>query len=267
MDYFLDDRFKPSRMYNDSDLENFSKYKYFGKYRPRGVLSGLLVIKNTRTPIEFIQPNRPKITIRLRIHESFTENGSAIFLAYLQKNKTDESQILMIEDLLLFENKNLFQTMNFEDRWKLVEHFFTSTSPKLFTQDSIISNNIYVKCSTYYSMIDIPKPELLTTIDSSLTNPILEMIPNNKNMKKIIILLEKESDSKVFIAERIIGKGPDLFYLKKEESKESDEYLEKIAAVQKLEISKALRKLTTAKVKCIYNEKFEKYEIIEIINS
>lgn len=259
MDYFMDERFKHSRMYNDSDLDSFSKYKYFAKYRPRGILSGLLVIKNNKTPIEFIQPNRPKLSIRLRIHESFTEKGPAIFLAYLQKNKSDDFQTLMIEDLLLYENKNLFQTMSFDERWKIVNNFFTSTSPKLFTADSIISNNIKVECSVYYSLFELPKPEEL----KEFNNPILEMVPNNKNMKKIIILLEKEEHSKVFIAERILGKGPDLFYLKKEGT---EEYLEKIAAIQKLTISKELRKLTTAKVKCIYNEKFEKYEIIEIIN-
>jgi hypothetical protein len=259
MEYFIDERFKHSRMYNDSDLESFSKYKYFGKYRPRGVLSGLLVIKNNKTPIEFIQPNRPKITIRLRIHESFTEKGPAIFLAYLIKNKSDNSQTLMIEDILLYENKNLFQTMNFDERWKIVNHFFTSTSPKLFTADSILSNNIKVQCAVYYSLFELPKPEDQTDI----LNPILEMIPNNKNMKKVIILLEKDDDCKVFIAERILGKGPDLFYLKKEGT---EEYLEKIAAIQKLSISKELRKLTTVKVKCIFNEKFDKYEIVEIIS-
>lgn len=256
MDFVLDERFRYSRMYNDDDLVHFSRFKYFAKYRPRKILSGFLVIKNNISPIEFIQPHKPKMLIPLRIDESFTKNGPAVFLAYLYKKKEDDFQTLTIEDIFVYENKNLFSTMNFEDRWKIIDMFVNSKSPKFFTPDRIISNNIKVECAEYKSLVDLEKEEIHSDYD------VLEMIPNNKNMKKIIILLEKEDNSTVFIAEKIVGKGPDLFFLKKYEG---DEYLEKIAAVQSLAISKALRKLTTARVKCVFNEKFEKYEIIEVL--
>lgn len=252
MDFFLDARFKGSRMYNDYDLENFAKYKYFAKYRPRGVLSGLLIIKDKTSPIEFIQQNKAKLIMRFRFDESLTEKGPIIFYAYLTQGSEKHSQKLIIEDLFLYENVNYFQTRNFDDRWKIIQTIFTN--PKLFVQDTIISNNIKIECAVYYSVSELKKPE---------ENFVLEMVPNNKNMKRIIILLEKEDDSMIFTAEKIIGKGPDLFFLKDEKK---DEYMEKIAGIQSLEISKVLRKASTAKVKCLYNEKFEKYVIIEVLS-
>ena len=251
MDYFFDARFKGSRMYNEYDLDNFAKYKYFAKYRPRGVLSGLLVIKDSSSAIEFHQHNRPKINMRFRFDEKLTTKGPVVFYAYLTKKK-DGSQTVVIEDLYLYENANLFQTMNFEERWKLVVSIFSSTSPKYFTQDTIISNNIKIECARYFSLADLKKSDDFD---------VLEMVPNNKNMKRTIILLEKEDSSKYFIAEKIVGKGPDLFFLKNEGS---EEYLEKIAGIQSLEVSKALQKVGTAKVKCMFNEKFDKFVIVEV---
>jgi hypothetical protein len=253
MDFVLDEHFRYSRMYIDDDLTHFSRYKYFCKYRPRKILSGFLVIKNNTSPIEFIQQHKPKMTIPLRIDESFTKSGPAIFLAYLYRKTGDDFDTLILEDIFVYENKNLFSTMNFEDRWKIMDYFVNNKTPKIFTPDRIISNNIKVECAEYKSLSELEKHK---------EYDVLDMVPNNKNMKKIIILLEKEDDSEIFIAEKIVGKGPDLFFLKKSEG---DEYLEKIAAIQSLAISKALRKLTTAKVKCKYNEKFEKYEIIEVL--
>lgn len=253
MDFFTDSRFKASRMYNDYDLENFAKYKYFAKYRPRGVLSGLLVIKDKTSPIEFIQQNKPKISLKFRFDESLTEKGPLIFYTYLTNGSVDKStQTLIIEDLFLFENVNYYQTKNFDDRWKTIQRIFTN--PKLFVQDTILSNNMKIECANYYSLAELKKPE---------ENIVLEMIPNNKNMKRVIVLLEKEDNSIIMLAEKIIGKGPDLFFLKDETK---DEYLEKIAGIQSLEISKALRNTTTAKVKCIYNEKFEKFVIVEVLS-
>lgn len=252
MDFFTDCRFKASRMYNDYDLENFAKYKYFAKYRPRGVLSGLLVIKDDKTPIEFIQQNKPKLSLKFRFDKSLTEKGPLIFYGYISSSSDKENQTFIIEDLFFFENVNYYQTKNFDDRWKTIQRIFTN--PKLFVQDTILSNNIKIECANYCSLSELKKPE---------EHIVLEMIPNNKNMKRVIVLLEKEDDTVIMIAEKILGKGPDLFFLKDETK---DEYLEKIAGIQSLEISKALRNATTAKVKCIYNEKFEKFVIVEVLS-
>ena len=252
MDFFTDSRFKASRMYNDYDLENFAKYKYFAKYRPRGVLSGLLVIKDNSSPIEFLQQNRPKITMHFRFDKSLTEKGPMIFYSYIVSSSDRSIQTLIIEDLFLFENVNYYQTKNFDDRWKTIQSIFSN--PKLFVQDTILSNNMKIECANYVSLSELKKPE---------ENIVLEMVPNNKNMKRVIVLLEKEDDSVIMIAEKIVGKGPDLFFLKDEKK---DEYMEKIAGIQSLEISKTLRKAKTAKVKCIYNEKFEKFVIVEVLS-
>ena len=99
-----------SRIMKEGDIALLEKDQFVVSSRPRGVLSGFLVIVPNTGYAVYIPPNGsiqgPK-RIRMRLSNYVIENG-AIFSCYCKKDKN-----IVIEDVLIWNNKNVWLSLSF----------------------------------------------------------------------------------------------------------------------------------------------------------
>jgi len=232
---------KPHRLWTTTDATFLTTRIFYAGTRPRGVLSGLFVITTLSEPAQFYSISGIK-DVRLRLNDSFYEDGRTVFLAY------EHDTILMLEDVLVWKGKNVWNSESFQTRWDLFSEFLKEYMPDLELQGIKLSIAVYV------SLKDMKIPP---------EGYLVEFIPNQSRQKRLIVMVEAEIAKEItWIATRETARGPDVYSVAKTGSTES----EGIACVQSLAVSRALRlmKEDSFRVNCKWHERFKKWEIVEV---
>jgi hypothetical protein len=181
--------------------------------------------------------------IRIRLNDSFYEEGMTVFLAY------ESNDTLFLEDVLIWKGNEIWSRETFQHRWGLFQQFLKEWMPDTGLQSKTIS------IASYTSLQELNVPP---------AGMIVELIPNQARQKRLIVLLQEEAPltKGVWIATREIARGPDVYSVTKKGSTES----EGIACVQSLAVSRALRlvKEESFPVQCEWHERFKKWEIVSL---
>ena len=238
-----------SRMMNESDKSMIATAKVVASIRPRGKLSGFLVIIPSVGYAVFIPPIAAKVSpfrLRLRLPAQVWEDG-ALFSAYFMKDKR-----LVMEDVLVWQGKPVWNTSSFTERWKLMGEFLNILQP-----DSALQG-VAIEPALYSSLASIAEPD-----DQS----VLEFVPNAPNQKRMICLMTSDVKAPVpttgnssLVAKRETMMGPDVFSVWRGEEKLG------LALVRTLAISRALRTAVgaTIPIEAAWNKGFDKWEITKI---
>jgi len=232
---------KPHRLWTATDATFLSTRTFYAGTRPRGVLSGLFVITTLSEPAQFHSISGVR-DVRLRLNDVFYEEGSTVFLAY------EHDDTLMLEDVLVWKGKNVWNSEAFQTRWDLFAEFL-----KEYTSDLTLQG-IKLSIAVYTSLKDMKVPP---------EGYIVEFILNQSRQKRLIVMLEAEVAKDItWMATRETARGPDVYSVAKAGSSES----EGIACVQSLAVSRALRlrKDDSFRVNCKWHERFKKWEIVEV---
>jgi hypothetical protein len=157
-----------SRMFGVSDKSVMATANMVASVRPRGILSGFLVIVPCTGYAMYIPPvasKTPPFRVRLRIPESVWDDG-AVFSAYLRRDKR-----LVLEDILVWQGKPVWNTTGFSERWKLMGAFLESWSPDKALQ------GLHIEPAIYMSLASITEPD---------EHSVLEFVPQAANQKRLI---------------------------------------------------------------------------------
>lgn len=239
-----------SRMMNDSDLHIVQNNSCVVAVRPRGIISGFLVVIPKIGFAIYLPPIAARmgpLEIKCRMSNFLLENG-AILSAYMTRDSTGK-RTLIIEDILVWENKNIWYTHTLVERWRVIEHIFNEH----FVQDTLLQ-----KCTI------IPQSyKSLSAVTEPADDKVLEFCMNLKGTKRLIwnAPREKRQESS-FTAKHEVGAGPDVYMLYRGEERLGQ------ALIRTLTISKSVRQAmkesNTCAVQAVFNKQFEKWEIIDI---
>ena len=239
-----------NRMLKEEDIALLEKDKFVVSSRPRGVLSGFLVIVPNIGYAIYIPPfgaiQGPK-RIRMRISRFVIENG-AIFSCYCKKDTN-----IVIEDVLVWNNKNIWSSLSFLERWNTI---FDSFFNKHYIAD-IQLQEVTIELRKYSSLQSIEEPN---------ESNVIEFIPIAPKQKRLLWMKDKNNnttnnvkDTKSFVfAKKELAAGPDVYSVWR-----SGERLG-YGLVKTLAISKLLRNATSEQIPVTisWNTNFEKWEIL-----
>lgn len=168
-------------MFGEGDKASLSRNKWYAAARPRGILSGFLVIlPNSGATAVYLPPIAAKIQpqrLRLRVSPAVAENG-AVFSAYLMRGATgpDGSHAprrLVLEDTLVWNGEPVWSTTSFKDRWNRITHAFVAEH---FTADTRLQGFTF-ELAQYTPLAQAKEPD-----DRS----VLEFVPDTENQKRLI---------------------------------------------------------------------------------
>jgi hypothetical protein len=226
-----------SKLFQDSDVAALKTMKAVATLRPRGILSGYLVIADT---IQFVPPATAKQTpfpVRMRLTPDIRDT---VFSAYTENGD------IVIEDVLVWKGKHV--TTGFEERWRYVGDFATSWQPDGPLQGCTI------RLADYVALADLPEPT---------ERQVVEFVPLGPNTKRLVWIPVAEAAAKTtWIAKREGIVGPDIFSLWCPTTGEK----QGMALVRTLAVSKALRlhPVDEFRVVTTWNKMFERWEILGI---
>jgi hypothetical protein len=242
------DPWRPSRLWQPTDAKYVESRTFYAGIRPRGILSGLFVITTPSEPATLQSSKGTPLKLRLRLNDSFYEEGPTVLLAYR------ETERIVLEDVLVWKGQDVWSNTSFIERWTYMKQFLQEWKPDTELQ------GIRLDVASYTSLSAIRPPD---------SSHLIELIPNQARQKRLIVMLEAEPikvDLAVeWIATRDSSKGPDVYTVTKKGSTES----EGIASVQSLAVSRALRLHPSESfpVRCHWHERFQKWEIIGVLLS
>lgn len=237
-----------TRMFQDADVGALKSLKAVAALRPRGVLSGFLVIcpATTTSPCvcAFIPPVTSKLQpflIRMRLDPVLQKEG-AIFSAY------SDNGDLIIEDVLVWRSKSVFQTTPFDERWRLGGKLL-----ELWEPDADLEG-CGIRFTEYVALTALPEPA---------DRQVVEFVPIAANMKRMVWVPTETAATTTWIAKREALVGPDIFTLWSDKGEKQAQ----LALVRTLAVSKILRLHTVDefRVNATWNKMFERWEILGIV--
>jgi hypothetical protein len=251
-----------SKMFQDADLSVIKSGKMIASLRPRGVLSGFLVIAPGRGgEAVFVPPVGAKMAprmIRMRISEALARDG-AIFSAYMHNGT------IVVEDVLMFgSSTGLFHKMGFMDRWKT----FVPRFCKEWTPDAAIQG----------VRIRLAEPMCWDSLNTrcveegALEGSVIEFIPLGPAARRLIWIPSATDEGpgaaatgpkQIMIARRESAMGPDVYSLRTLEGDKQGA----VALVRTLAVSRALKAAVgdEFRVQVAWNKMFERQEILGVV--
>ncbi len=247
-----------SRMFQDADIALLKSIKAVAAVRPRGILSGFLVVhspQHRRCTAVFVPPVTAKqqpFSIRLRLAESL-QKETTIFSAYVENGD------VILEDVLVWQGKPLFATVGFAERWRTMGDFVAGWQP----DDAL--QGCSVRLAEYLTL------QQVTELAALEERQVLEIVPLAANSKRYVWVPSNDEanaagaaqKATVWIAKRETLIGPDIFSLW---SPATGEKQPALALVRTLAVSKVLRQhpVDEFKVNTAWNKMFERWEILDI---
>jgi hypothetical protein len=236
------------RLLQEADLIQLKHAKHLTTVRPRGILSGFLVIAPGRHGgggAVFVPPwssaNARPQHVQLRLSGTLWTQG-AVFSCY-------QAEDLVLEDVLVWAGQPLFKTLPFEERWRYMEEFVGNH----WQPDDALQGR-KIRVAEYRTLEECREPEELQ---------VLEFVPNAANAKRLVWIPTAEDGSALTQVREWIARresGPDLFSLW---SPESGEKQPNLALVRTLAVSKLLRGVGVSEfaVETVWNKPFSRWEI------
>lgn len=237
-----------SRMLHDNDITQLVNSKFVCAYRPRGIISGFLVIVPNSGLCVYLPPVAAKMgpqVIRCRLSEKILQMGT-IFSAYSVKDN-ENKRTMIIEDVLQWGDKSVWFTHTFSQRWELLREFFE----KHYLQDLMLQSQKFV-LQTYVPIHELNEPS---------DRQVLEFCMEQKGTKRFIWNPPKVEHIRVedIVAKRESTFGPDVYSVYRNNEKLGQ------ALVRTLTVSKALRNAgDIIPVSVLFNKQFEKWEIVDV---
>ncbi len=233
-----------SKMFQDADVALLKSQKAVAALRPRGILSGFLVI--TEKAAVFVPPptgrQQPYI-IRLRLSLAFG-GGGYVFSAY------GDNGDIVLEDVLVWEGRGVFAEKGFAERWELVGQFMGGWQPDNALQGCTIRFAEYMALT-----------ELLTQEPEE--RQVVEFVPLAANAKRLVwVPAAEEAKGSTWLARREALVGPDIYSLWTTTGEKQPQH----ALVRTLAVSRALRLHPAAefRVNAVWNKMFERWEILGV---
>ncbi len=233
-----------SKMFQDADVALLKSQKAVAALRPRGILSGFLVV--TANAAVFVPPptgrQQPYI-VRLRLSLPFV-TGGYVFSAY------GDNGDIVLEDVLVWEGKGIFAEKGFAERWELMGQFMGGWQPDNALQGCTI------RFAEYMALADLltQEPE---------ERQVVEFVPLTANGKRLVwVPVAEEVKGTIWLARREALVGPDIYSLWTTTGEKQSQH----ALVRTLAISRALRLHPAAefRVNAVWNKMFERWEILGI---
>ena len=274
-----------SRMYQDADKVMLRKEHIVASQRPRGVLSGFLaVIPGQLGYAVYLPPIAARMgpqRIRMRLSPEVLRDGMILSAYFLPSRRATPGETplgakgplktMVLEDVLVWNNKPVWNTMPFKERWtKLMSDFVAN---HFVPHDAL--QGVHIQMATYTSLAELTSAVLDV-------QKVVELVPNTANTKRIIWI--PPTDAPVVdktdalpirqnmsgTKERLIAKrdmGPDVFSISRVKGEEKERL--GLALVRTLAISKALRLAATdpnaeIEVTAVHNKQFDKWEILAV---
>jgi hypothetical protein len=227
-----------SKLFQDSDVASLKTMKAVVAMRPRGVLSGHLVIAQGCTFVPNANSKQQPVTVRMRLSFAY---GPTVFSAYMDNGD------IVIEDTLVWDGK-VVAAAGFEERWNYVGNLVKSWQPDEALQGCSI------RLAEYKSLLEMPEPE---------DRQVVEFVPLAPNTKRLVWIPTMDlAKATVWIARRETLIGPDIFSLWCPATGEKQGQ----ALVRTLATSKVLRQhpVDEFRVNAAWNKMFERWEICGI---
>jgi hypothetical protein len=226
-----------SKLFHESDMLTLKSAKAVAALRPRGILSGFLVITDSVVFVPPVMAKQQPFSVRMRLDPSLND---IVFSAY------SENGDIVLEDVLVWQGKSLLGT-GFEERWKYVGNFVTAWQPDGPLQGCTI------RIAEYHPLAELQEPA---------ERQVVEFVPLTPNTKRLVWIPVAEAAAKtVWIAKREHLIGPDVFSLWSSTGEKQG-----MALVRTLAVSKALRlhPVDEFRVNTTWNKLFERWEILDI---
>lgn len=296
-------QFSVSRMFSQNDMSCIGRGQWVASHRPRGILSGFLAIVPILGYAVYLPPvssisrsggpsgNMPR-RIRMQLSDRVLSEG-ALFSAYITRANT-----MVLEDVLVWENKPVWCTQSFSERW--------GSCMKQFLEREWIADlqiqGMSIEFAKYTSIANVVEPD---------THHVVEFVPYSHSTKRLIWIPSREgvsvslppppplsppsplplsqslpspvvtpvappSESLTSTSPALPTSSVSTFYAKKEAGMGPDVYAvwqngERLGVglVRTLAVSRALR-LANKESLCIhaiYNKQFEKWEIHTVLEN
>lgn len=170
-----------SRMFGDGDKVSLSRNAHVVARRPRGLISGFLVILPTgggAVYVPAIAAKLPPQRFRMRLSPRVSEAGGAIFSAYLSRGATrEEPRRCVLEDVLVWEGRDIWGTQPFRVRWSCIMRDFLENH---FLSDTRLAGGTVFEAANYQSVATT----LLAGEPDERT--VLEFVPDAAGQKRLI---------------------------------------------------------------------------------
>lgn len=244
-----------SRMLNDSDITNLMNSQYVAALRPRGIISGFLVVVPGTSSFVYLPPVAAKMgpqQIQTRLSTTVKEKG-ALFSAYMTRDQ-EGARTLIIEDVLVWNDKPVWYYNSFPERWAHLNEFFDQH----FIHDTRLQK-CTIQPQTYMALQNVGNTE-------PTAKQVVEFTPIIKGQKRYIWMpprVEERTTEEPLTVRKEVGSGPDVYIVYKGATRMGQ------ALVRTLAISKALRTAvpsvdSSAAVQAVFNKQFEKWDIQEV---
>lgn len=245
-----------SRILNPSDLTQLQTSQFVCSYRPRGILSGFLVIHPQLQYAVYLPPAASKLQpqrFHIRVDPRHMEHG-VIASAYLYNKQ------LIVEDLVAIDGVTMWLSRGFNERWIRLKQFIENE----LRHDVFLQGGTVITCTSYMSLGALGEPP---------DDKVVEFIPCIGGGQKRVIWIpdraaagktESAIGGKVLIAKRDASMGPDVYSLYDGETKLG------VALVRTLAASRALRLAFAAgadnvRVSVQFVKQFDKWEVLEVV--
>ena len=255
-----------SRVLNPSDLSQIQTTQHVCAYRPRGILSGFLVIHPELQYVVYLPPAASKLQPQrfyTRINPRILEHGT-IASAYLYNKQ------FVIEDLLAIDGEVLW-SRTFSERWKRLKQFLE----KELRHDAFLQGGYTLTSTSYMSVGSLVEPS---------DDKVVEFVACGSGGQKRMIWIPirggtgaavsnvpvatsgsgSGSGKNTHVAKREAGMGPDVYTVYDGETKLG------IALVRTLVASRGLRLafmnggVDTVRVNTQFNKQFDKWEVLDV---
>ena len=249
-----------SRVLNPTDLSQLPLQQHVCAYRPRGILSGFLVIHPELQYVVYLPPAASKLQPQrfyTRINPRILEHG-LIASAYLYNKQ------FVIEDLLAIDGHILW-SRSFSERWKLLKQFLEND----LRHDPFIQGG-YTLTSTSY----MPLGSLIEPSDDKVVEFVASASGGQKRMIWIPVrggassqTTQPAANSSVknaHVAKREAGLGPDVYTVYDGETKLGIALVRTLLASRGLRLAFAAGDAETIRVNTQFNKQFDKWEILDV---
>ena len=254
-----------SRILNPSDLAQLQTSQFVCAYRPRGILSGFLVIHPQLQYAVYLPPAASKLQpqrFHMRVDARHMEHG-VIASAYLYNKQ------LVVEDLVAIDGTTVWFSRGFSDRWTRLKQFFESE----VRQDVLLQGGITITCTPYMSLGAVAEPP---------DDKVVEFVPcgGGGGQKRVIWIPDRAhtkaepaigggaggGGGKVITAKREAGMGPDVYSLYDGETKLGAALVRTLAASRALRLAFA-GGADSLRVSAQFVKQFDKWEVLDVVAS
>ena len=254
-----------ARLCKEEDVGKMRTQEAAVGVRPRGILSGFLVIvPGSKGQAAFLPPSAEKaapILFRLRAHPDLFKYG-CVLSAYRHKGT------LVVEDALVWREEPVFYCMKFPERWALVHRFFRALCADRVLQGVDLVAATYTVPSAVtvpeaHSVVEWvpfePNQRRLVVVPSTLVRPAVETSKDRAEKPRPVATATVATAAPDVVARRD-PVGPDVYQLWRGSTSLGQ------ALVRTLTVSKALRLYEgeSVPVSVAFHKGFSKWEVVGI---